>query len=800
MLFARKLFRDLLAQKGPSLAVLVVTALGVMLFVSSAGAYRDLRDSYAHTRARLALAGLRADAARVDPADVSRAAAIPGVAAAEARMVVEVPVSPPGGPSLRAALRVLSLPDAGEPALDRLLLIEGALPADGEVLLEKHFAQHHKLGRGAKIRLGDGAGDLVVSGVAVSAEYLWVARDENDFMPGPGEFGVGWMRRAPLRRVASALLARGGAAAESPALLAAAGDAAGDQLLVQPAPGADVAAVSSALGRMFGADRAPHITRSDDLVGVKLLQMDVDGYRGMAILFPFFFLGVGSFIVGSALARMVDAERPVIGTLLALGVGRARILGHYLAHGVALGGAGALAGALLGLAASPALTREYAGELSIPFVEAKVHLDLLVVGLTVGLAVSALAALSPAIRAMRLSPAAAMRPARPSLGPAARLARRLPLPLPLKLATRDVLGRPVRSLGTALGVAAAVVLVLATGALLDSMTTTFSATFREARRYDVRVDFGGPAPTEEIRRAAAAQPDVRVVEPILVLPATIEARGAQSEVLLQALDDDAALLRSVDVDRSPRPPGVGGIALTRASAKKLGVAIGDEVRVRPPAPGDAVSLRVTGFADAVMGSTASVRRADVAPAWHLGGMSTAVLLSTAPGRSAAVRSALAEALPGAVRVEDSASTRVQFDAMMGLGWVMLAAMLGFAGVLAAAILFNTATLSVIERRRELATLRALGLTMREITAVVTIELSLQAIVGMAAGLPLAALASKAMLRAFSSDLFSMPFVISPVTVGVTIASVIVVVLIAQWPALRQIGRASLADAVRVREG
>lgn len=66
----------------------------------------------------------------------------------------------------------------------------------------------------------------------------------------------------------------------------------------------------------------------------------------------------------------------------------------------------------------------------------------------------------------------------------------------------------------------------------------------------------------------------------------------------------------------------------------------------------------------------------------------------------------------------------------------------------------------------------------------------------------------AALRAQMRDLMSLgwvmlltmlqlPFVLSPATV---VVGILIVLLVAQWPALRQVGRASLADAVRSREG
>lgn len=799
--FMRKLWRDLRQQKGSTIAVLVVAALGVLLLVASAGAYEDLRDSYAATRVRLALAGLHVDAASVTEADRAAVAALPDVAIAETRAVAEVPVAPSKKvPGLRATLRILSLPDSGEPALDRTLVIEGALPAgDGEVLVEKHFATRHGLASGSALDVGPGV-SLRVSGVAVSAEYLWVARDETDFMTSPDELGVAWMRRGALRGLATTLLARGDEALASPALRIAASDGMGDQLLVQPVEGVAPAKLVAGVRGVLG-ERALRETAADDLVGVKLLQMDVDGYRGMAAFFPLFFLTVAAFILASALARTVDAQRSIIGTWLALGVRRSRILVHYLSYALVLGVGGAILGGLAGLALAPEMTREYATELNIPFVDAHMHLDLLGLGVLVGAGTSLLAAAVPVFRVLHLTPAEAMRPPRPSIGALARLARRLPSPLVVKLALRELLGRPMRSLGTLLGVAAAVVLVLSTGAMLDSMKATFSSLFDKAQSYDVRVDFAAPVPAGDAKEKLAKIEGVRAAEAFLAMPVKIESGARSAEVLVQALPAGATLVRSVDADGSDAPPGAGGVTITRATAKKLGVDPGAAVRVRPlgGGGGDGIELRVTGFADAAMGSVATVWRADVDGAFGTKDLATSVV-GDVSGGPAALREKLSAAFPEAVRVEMTAATREQFRDLMGLGWVMLGAMLLFGGILASAILFNTATLGVLDRMRELSTLRALGLSMGEIVGIVTVQHALLALAGIAAGIPLAALASRAMLDAFSSELFGLPFVFAAKTIGATAVGIFVLALIAEWPALRLVARTNLAEAVRAREG
>jgi len=255
----------------------------------------------------------------------------------------------------------------------------------------------------------------------------------------------------------------------------------------------------------------------------------------------------------------------------------------------------------------------------------------------------------------------------------------------------------------------------------------------------------------------------------------------------------------MDVDGAAVPPAPGGVVLTRAVARKLGVGVGASVRVAALVGGKEATFAVTGFADAAMGALASMRLEDAQRAFGLDGMVTTAVAKAKPGREAALHAALS-ALPIAARVQDLATMRRQTDALMGLGWLMLGTMLAFSVVLAAAILFNTATLGVMERLRDIATLRALGRSMREIAWAVTLEHALIATLGLALGIPLAVLATKEVLARYSNDLFALPFEMSPSTVGAAAAGVVAILLLAQWPALRAASRTPLAEAVRSREG
>ena len=78
------------------------------------------------------------------------------------------------------------------------------------------------------------------------------------------------------------------------------------------------------------------------------------------------FLTAAALATYVLLSRMVLAQRPQIGLLLAVGFARRRVFGHYLAFGIATGLLGALIGAVLGLALAGIITRVYTGVIDIP--------------------------------------------------------------------------------------------------------------------------------------------------------------------------------------------------------------------------------------------------------------------------------------------------------------------------------------------------------------------------------------------------------------------------------------------------
>src|SRR5690242_1529825 len=92
----RKLLRDLVAMRGQAIAIALVVAAGVAVFVSMMSAYDSLLRSRTSFYEDRRFADVFARASRAPVAAADRIAEIPGVASVVARVTAEVTLDLPG--------------------------------------------------------------------------------------------------------------------------------------------------------------------------------------------------------------------------------------------------------------------------------------------------------------------------------------------------------------------------------------------------------------------------------------------------------------------------------------------------------------------------------------------------------------------------------------------------------------------------------------------------------------------------------------------------------------------------------
>ena len=131
--------------------------------------------------------------------------------------------------------------------------------------------------------------------------------------------------------------------------------------------------------------------------------------------------------------------------------------------------------------------------------------------------------------------------------------------------------------------------------------------------------------------------------------------------------------------------------------------------------------------------------------------------------------------------------------------MMTGANLFFAVVIAFGVIYNTARISLSETSRELASLRVMGFTRREISAILLGELAVLTVAAIPVGLVLGYAMVLAAAQAFESELFRIPVVVSSDTLLVAAITVLGSMVLSSAVVRRRLHNLDLIAVLKTRE-
>jgi len=259
-----------------------------------------------------------------------------------------------------------------------------------------------------------------------------------------------------------------------------------------------------------------------------------------------------------------------------------------------------------------------------------------------------------------------------------------------------------------------------------------------------------------------------------------------------------------------RPHGPGEVALDVDTARRAGYGVGDRVRLVTPGDPPTVHARVVGLVQlgggGLAGATLTVLDVHVLQDRFLGGRDayTSVSLTTGAGVSQArLREQAQRVLPRGVeaRTGDAVvrANKVALDRVLGFLHTFLLVFAGISLVVGTYLIVNTFSILVAQRSRELALLRALGASRRQVTVSVLLEALVVGLVGSTAGLGagyVLARGLQALFGAFGLDLSKATFSLTPGAVLASYAVGIVVTTAAAYLPARRASTIAPVAALR----
>lgn len=783
-----KTLRDLRASWAQTIALVVIVMLGVASFGAAVAAYRDLDTSYNRTYDSLLFADVTFAVGGAPQSVVAEIRQIEGVEAVAGRLVVDTGLELPerGGEVLDPIrARLIGLPAPQRAEVNDILVLEGRYlgsPDEAAILLDTHFAEYFGVGPGDTVSpiLGGTPVELPVVGVVASPEYLMPNPSKQEIIPSARSFGVFFL---PLEVLQERLGAAGTV----------------NDIAVRLQKGADEPAVVKRVQDRLAPFGLTATTLRVDQPSNAGLTADVEQFRDAAYLMPTVILLVAAISVYVMLGRQVRAQTPHVGLMKALGYSDRAVRGHFLLYALVIGVIGSAAGALLGLPLGSWITKAYAAELGIPIVEARFYPDLILGGAALSLGATILAAVVPARGAARLLPAQAMRfdPAIAQVkGRTSLVEKIVRLPLMLRLPIRSVFRVRHRSLTTALGVVFAYVLVLMVWGLMDSIDFFFTQSFSTIERWDMSVSFSSLQPPA-LREAILRWDGVKVAEPILQVPATIKTGSLSEDLLLTAFDpaQEMHVLQLPPGTTAPEALGGGRLVIAAGLAELLNLSEGDHVTLNTPFGAEEFVLGPT--TREMMNAVAYLSMEEARERLHAPVVPyNGLYLAVDGALSGQIKRDLYR-LPGATAVQRKADLESDIRGFLGLIYLLTGIMMAVAVAMAFALLFNAMTVSVLERRREFATMRSIGSGTCRIAALLFAENLILWLVTLAPGLLLGHWMALQVGRAFSADLFTFPIAVAPSSYVFTAAGILLTMLLATLPAIRQVSRLNLAEATKV---
>jgi len=776
----KKLIRDLLANKWLFIAVSVVIFLGVAMFGSSFMAFQNLKSSYDYSYEKLNFADFTMKVISAPPEVLSKLQELSGVEAVTGRANVDIGLSMPqkGGHSLVA--RAISVPSGSRPEVNDLKVETGSYFSAGDkykVLVEKSFAEYHDLNPGDKLLLTgtEWQVEFTVSGVVTSPEYIFPAKSRNEFFVSEDTWGVVFITTEDAFELTGSRLI--------------------NEFCVVMDEGFSLDSVIGSFQQTLEPYGVLEVVTKDEQPSNAGLEMDLQEFGEMAEVFPLLFLFVGAMTTYILLTRIIQRQRNQLGLMRAIGYSRRQVLLHYLSFAMVIGIIGSVTGIAAGYFLAETMTDLYIDILGLPYKVIETQWLAIEEGIFIGILPCLLAGILPAWSASKLRPAEAMRTPPPSAGRKPLLEKIFPFlkkaSLLWKIPLRNVFRNRRRSISTILGIAFGVVLILASAGFIDTMDHMLNLQFNKIQTYDARFKFAQAMP-QEIAEDVATWDGVNEVSPALELPVKLESNSRSYSTALVGLQPGTSLFGLYTPQEEKTSLGAG-ILLGKALEDELGVTVGDKVSVLSPF-GEAV-FKVDGFVKQPMGSLGYVSLENAQKLVGGQHLINAMLLAADETSLSDIRNRASGSF-NAVAVELTSEVKSKMEDLLNLFNVVMWIMLGFGATLALMVVFTMVTVSLVERHREIATMRTLGERSGRITAMITIENLILGVAGLVVGVPLGYAVSLFLMRFFETDMFSFELVFYSRTYLITVGVIMLIMLLSQIPGIRSLNRLDLARVTK----
>jgi len=813
MLF-RKMYRDIWNNKGSYLACLVLVVLGLTIYTSFSISSDNLELSKDIFYREQNFADGFAELTAMPYRDVEGLAHIEGIAQVIGRVTREVRVLYPES-DIGIYLKLVSLEIDEPDRVNDVRLLEGNELRQGEfeVWVDNQFYDVHglELGFDLEILAGERSREITVEGYAMSPEFTYPLRTEAEIYPNPEQFGIAFISRDTIWKLFPDLQGRV------------------NNLAFTLEEGADFKEVKDRLEPELEPYGLINLYSRDNQTSHLILSEEIAQLQRMAFAIPLMFLVIAALILYIMLKRMIEQQRGQIGILKAFGYSNREIMLHYLSYSLTVGFIGGLAGGAAGIYLARPLNWLLLEFFHVPEIDVDFSLYYFGLGMLISLGIFLAAGYQGCRHALKLKPAEAIRPPAPVSGRKTVLEKiglfSNMLTIQGKMAVRNLARNRSRTAFLFIGVTLSCAIVVVTWSLNDLVDKLVFYQHDEVEVYHARVSLTEPVSRQAVERELAELEQVTGVEPLAEVPVRLSHAWREESVVLLGIPKESSMYIVRDAAGKRIEPSDHGIVLSERLAEKLSIQEGETLelaspylrgnegeqivevyRVIPQYLGMNAYMEITGVEDILQqGEFATSFMVNVKDGGLNGLNSEEFLRADHTPVDDQVRANIAklrdfyresDLVAGVDGTEEQIREVRELMETFGLV-IYIYVLIGV--VIAFSIIYSSSFIILSERNRELASMKVLGMTSREVFSVITFEQWFISFFAVLAGLPLARVMMEGFSRELSTDLYTIPAELSEQALLMGALITAVSIWIAQRFALRKVERLDLVEVLKTRE-
>lgn len=495
-----------------------------------------------------------------------------------------------------------------------------------------------------------------------------------------------------------------------------------------------------------------YIQTRDSLSGYSNVDSDATSIEGLSAFLPIIFFIVAILISLTAITRMVEEDRGLIGTYKALGFTNAEIQRKYFIYALLASLSGGIAGDILGFVVLPKIIFVF---FEVMYLLPEYYLRFQLWSGTLGIILfmgGIMLAVWYAVRKdLSYMPATLMRPLAPKKGVRIFL-ERIPaiwkrMSFLNKVTARNIFRYKKHLIMTVVGIMGCTGLLVCGFAIKNTVTDLMPKQYENVTRYDIL----GVALADDNAQILSYMDDSENIEDyvnIQVDTVTVRnAEGAEESVQMFIVPDDceiSSFIKLTDGDGNEIPLASDGLMVTRSASDVLELSPGDAVQVQDLSLNEA-EIPVACVTENYLGDMLYISESCYEEAFGLEAAPNAVLVNLTDSCLADDPAGYADALgakDGFISVTSTETLKEEFSQAFTLINLVVYVVLILAAALAFVVLYTLSTTNISERAREVATIKVLGFYDLEVHSYMNKETIILSIMGIVLGMPLGMLISE----------------------------------------------------------